>query len=361
MTRLELPTGRAMPEPLRVVHYVNQFFGGVGGEDKASLPPSRKDGAVGPGLALQKALGDRGQVVATLICGDNYANEQINDFLLWAAEQLRDLEPDVLIAGPAFNAGRYGEACGALCAWAGENLHIPTVTGMYRENPGTDQVARMTYVVQTEASAVGMAHAAQRMADLAVKLARGETVGSAREEGYAPRGIRRNVFRERTGAERGLAMLLAKLRGEPFQTEMPVQVYQSVTPAPPLPDLSRATVAIVTEAGVVPMGNPDRIEFIRATKWRKYALNGSDDLREGEFEAVHGGFDNSWTNQDPDRMLGVDVLRQLEREGVIGKLYDHYYVTTGNGTPIEASARFGREIAADLHANGVQAVISPAT
>ncbi len=55
------------------------------------------------------------------------------------------------------------------------------------------------------------------------------------------------------------------------------------------------------------------------------------------------------------------MLRQLETEGVIGKLHDYYYVTTGNGTSIENSARFGREIAADLKANGVHAVVSPAT
>jgi glycine reductase len=346
---------------LRVVHYLNQFFGGIGGEDKAGVGPSRRDDPVGPGVALARALGDQGEVVATLICGDNYANEQSNDLLEWLAQQLAALRPDVLVAGPAFNAGRYGEACGALCAWAAENLKIPTVTGMYRENPGAEQFARMTYVVETDASAASMGRAVAKMAALAVKLGRGETVGSAREEGYVPRGVRRNVFREKTGAERAMALLLAKLRGETFQTELPVQVYAAVTPAPPLADLSNATVAIVTEAGVVPMGNPDRIEFIRATRWKKYSLAGKDDLVAGDFEAVHGGFDNSWTNQDPDRMLGVDVLRQLEREGVIGKLYDYYYVTTGNGTSIESSARFGREIAEDLKANDVRLVVSPST
>jgi glycine reductase complex component B subunit gamma len=132
-------------------------------------------------------------------------------------------------------------------------------------------------------------------------------------------------------------------------------------PPQPVPDLSSATVAIVTEAGIVPQGNPDRLEFIRASKWSKYPIAGKADLQAGEFEAVHGGYDNTWTNQDPDRILAVDVLRQLEVEGVIGKLYDYYYVTTGNGTSIETSTRFGREIAADLQANDVQAVVSPAT
>jgi glycine reductase len=232
---------------------------------------------------------------------------------------------------------------------------------MFAENPGAEQFAGMTYVVQTGPSALSMNDALARMSSMALRLARHRPIGSARVEGYLPRGPRHNVFRERTGADRALSMLLSKLRHEPFFTELPVQVYQSVTPAAPVPDLSVATLAIVTEAGVVPHGNPDHLEFIRASKWRKYSIAGKEDLVGGEYEAVHGGYDNTWTNQDPDRMLPVDVLRQLERERVIGKLYDYYYVTTGNGTSIEASSRFGREIAAELGAAGVQAVVLPAT
>ena len=62
---------------IRVVHYLNQFFGGVGGEDQADLRPRVVEGAVGPGRAIQKALGGRGEVVVTIICGDNYFAENI--------------------------------------------------------------------------------------------------------------------------------------------------------------------------------------------------------------------------------------------------------------------------------------------
>ncbi len=47
-------------------------------------------------------------------------------------------EPDVFIAGPAFNAGRYGVACGTIAEAVQEELGIPVVTGMYEENPGAD-------------------------------------------------------------------------------------------------------------------------------------------------------------------------------------------------------------------------------
>ena len=52
---------------LRVVHYINQFYGGIGGEEKADVKPELREGAVGPGLAINGALGDKGEIVATVI------------------------------------------------------------------------------------------------------------------------------------------------------------------------------------------------------------------------------------------------------------------------------------------------------
>ena len=63
---------------IRVVHYLNQFFAGLGAEAHAGTGPGKKTGAVGPGIALQRALGERAQVAATVYCGDNYANERAN-------------------------------------------------------------------------------------------------------------------------------------------------------------------------------------------------------------------------------------------------------------------------------------------
>ena len=46
--------------------------------------------------------------------------------------------PTSLVAGPAFNAGRYGLACGAVCAAVTEQLGIPAITGLYPEAPAVD-------------------------------------------------------------------------------------------------------------------------------------------------------------------------------------------------------------------------------
>src|SRR5437870_5140515 len=101
---------------LRVVHYVNQFFAGLGGEERASEPPAVRKGFVGPGQVLQRSLGDAAEIVATVSCGDDFFSEHEAAAVATIVEQIRPLAPDLLVAGPAFNSGRYGLACGRLCS-----------------------------------------------------------------------------------------------------------------------------------------------------------------------------------------------------------------------------------------------------
>ena len=165
---------------IKVVHYINQFYAGIGGEEKADIPAELRVGEViGPGQALKAQFGDAAEIVATIVCGDSYFNENIDattaQILAWVKEQGADL----LVAGPAFNAGRYGVACGSVCAAVAEQLGIPTVTGMYIENPGVDMFKDKTYIVPTRNSAAGMRDAVSKLAPLALKLACGEKIGAA--------------------------------------------------------------------------------------------------------------------------------------------------------------------------------------
>jgi betaine reductase len=41
-----------------IVHFLNQFFGGIGGEEKAYIGPEVREGAVGPAKALQLLLAE---------------------------------------------------------------------------------------------------------------------------------------------------------------------------------------------------------------------------------------------------------------------------------------------------------------
>lgn len=346
---------------VRIVHYLNQFFGQIGGEEKADVPPMVKEGPVGPGLALKQALGEDGEIVATVICGDTYFAEHLDEAKAEVVKLIADYNPDVVVAGPAFNAGRYGTACGAVAQGVFETLKKPVVSGMYPENPGVELYSRYAYIVKTGNSAASMRQAVAPMARLAIKLGRGEPVGTPEEEGYLPRGIRKNLFLPERGSKRAVDMLIKKLRGEPFETEYPMPVFDRVPPNPPVKDLSKAKIALVTSGGIVPKGNPDKIESSSASKFGKYDISGVMDLTSETFQTAHGGYDPVYANQDPDRVLPVDVMRELEKEGVIGELHRYYYATVGNGTSVANARRYAQAIAAELKQDGVQAVILTST
>jgi glycine reductase len=345
---------------LRLVHYINQFFGGIGGEDKADTPPSHRAGPVGPGLGLAKALGADAEIVGTLICGDNWFVEHEDEAVATLLEMAAGYGGDVLVAGPAFSSGRYGTACGTLAA-AWEARGRPAVIAMNVNNPGVELFRERVLIVKTGPTAAAMAEALAKLAALAVKRGRGVEPGPADDEGYFPRGVRRLVRLPQDGAERAVDMLLAKLAGAPYRTELPIEGFGTVPPPAPVPDLSRALVALVTESGLVPHGNPDRLETWNASRWFKYPIAGRAGLERGEYEAWHGGCDTAGTNDDPDRAVPLDAARILEKEGIIGRLHDWYYVTTGNMANIKTMARIGAEIAGDLKEQGIQAVVLTAT
>jgi len=346
---------------IKAVHYLNQFFGQIGGEDKADTGPTRRDGAVGPGALFQRILGSEVEIVGTVICGDNYFNERMEQATEAVLSLIEGYGPELVLAGPAFNAGRYGIACGSICEAVERRLGIPAVAGMFPENPAVELYKKSVYLVGTQATTLGMKDAAQKMARLVLKLARGEPVGSPEEEGYIPRGIRKNYFAGETGAARAVEMLLRKIKGEPFITEYPMPIFDRVAPLPPVDRLGEATIALITSGGIVPMGNPDRIESSSASKFGRYDIGGVDRLTPESHETAHGGYDPTYANADPHRVLPLDVVRDLEREGVIGKLYPYYYATVGNGTSVASARTFAHEIAKDLIRDGVQAVIISST
>ena len=156
-------------------------------------------------------------------------------------------------------------------------------------------------------------------------------------------------------------MLLAKLNGKPFTTEYPMPSFDRVEPNPAVKDMAHATVALVTSGGIVPKGNPDHIESSNASKYGEYDITGVNDLTADTYETAHGGYDPSYANQDADRVLPVDVLRDLEKEHVIGKLYNKFYTTVGNGTAVASAKAFAEEIGKKLKEDHVDAVILTST
>ncbi len=260
----------------KVVHYINQFFAGIGGEEKADHKPEVREGVVGPGIGINAALGDDAEIVATVICGDTYFNEHLEEAEAAVLEMVEKYDPDLFIAGPAFNAGRYGVAAGAVTKAVGEKLGIPAVTAMYVENPGADMYKADAYIVKTGNSAATMGQAIPALTSLALKLLKGEEIGTPEEDNYMERGIRVNYFAEKRGSARAVDMLIKKLKGEDFVTEYPMPAFDRVFPNPAVKDITKAKIGLVTSGFIVPKGNPDKIESSSASKYVKYDIYGFD-------------------------------------------------------------------------------------
>ena len=346
---------------IRVVHYINQFFAGVGGEEKAHIAPELRTELPPISVQLQGQLGEEFEVVATVVCGDSYFNENLEKVQVELIDMIKGCDPQLFIAGPAFNAGRYGVAAGTITKAVQDELGIPAVTAMYVENPGTDMFRKEVYILETSDSAAGMRKALPKLAKFAAKLAKGEEILSPKEEGYHERGVRVNFFSEKRGSERAVEMLVKKIKGEEFETEYPMPNFDRVAPNPAVKDISKAKIAIVTSGGIVPKGNPDRIESSSAQRYGKYNISSFDNLTDKDHETAHGGYDPVYANQDADRVVPVDALRALEKEGKIGKLHDFFYSTVGNGTSVMNAKKFAAEIAKDLLDNQVDAVILTST
>ncbi len=341
---------------MRIAHYLNQFFVGLGGEDEAGAGPELRAGAVGPGKRLHALLEPDHEIIATIFCGDDHAAghpEFASDLIARAREEGAEL----VIAGPAFTSGRYGLACARIVSAAAQE-GLPALAAMHADNPGVGEVEGVPVVASGE-TARTMRPSLERLAEAARKVAGGEELTG--EDGRVNPVPRRNRVADHSAAQRAVALLLARLGGDQEASEIPLPSFDQVTPAAPVEDPGEALIALLTEGGFVPAGNPDRLESSRASKWVRYSLEGHDSANAGEFESVHGGFSTQWANAEPNRILPLDVARELEREGAIGGLHAEYFATTGNGTTVADARRFGVEWGAELHQARVQAAILTAT
>lgn len=157
--------------------------------------------------------------------------------------------------------------------------------------------------------------------------------------------------------KRCLDMLLAKYNGKPYQSEVIMEEPEK-SPVPYLGcRLEEATVLLVTDGGLVPKGNPDRMPSTNAGKFGVYSIEGKNNLKAEEYEVSHQGYDTTYVAENPNRLLPVDILRELEEEGRIGKLYDSFISTAGVMTSTEKSTELGKKIAAYVVTHPIDAVL----
>jgi len=347
----------------KAILYINQFFGQIGGEDMADFAPEIREGLVGPAMEFNKQLGDDVEVTHTIICGDNFMGSKTEEAIETILGFLEDKEFDIFFAGPAFRAGRYGSACGHIGKAIKEKFNVPVISSMNDENPGVEMFRKDIYIFKGGASAAAMRKDISSMVNFAKKLLNNEELLPAAEEGYYERGVRHQVWLNPpvNATDRVIDMLLKKVRGEKFETELPIPASDLVPIAAPIKDLSKAKIALATTGGIVPVDNPDRIQSASATRWGKYDVTNLDRLEGGVYKTIHAGFDPAAADANPNVIVPLDALRAYEKEGKIGSIHNYFYTTVGTGTTQGEAARMGREIVADMKAAGVDAVILTST
>jgi len=346
----------------KAVLYINQFFAGIGGEEKADHAPEIREGLVGPGLALKTNL-KNAEITHTIICGDNFMGSNTEEAIETINGFLEGIDFDIFFAGPAFQAGRYGVACGTICKHVENTFGVKTITSMHEENPGVEMFKKDTYIFPGGKSAAAMRKDTKKMGVLGDKILDGETLLEAEKEGFFVRGIRHQVWREdgAEAADRAVEMLIKKMAGEEFVSELPIPKLDRVPVAAPIKDLSKAKIAVVSSGGIVPVDNPDKIQSSSATRWGRYCIAGEASLKSGVYKTIHGGYDNTVANANPNVVVPIDVLRRYEEEGKIGKLHDYFYATVGTGTAEGEAARMAEEMIPYLKEAEVDAIVQIAT
>lgn len=346
----------------KAILYLNQFFGQIGGEDKADFRPEIREGLVGPAMQLDKLL-ENAEITHTIICGDNFMGSNTEEALEIILKELEKKEFDIFLAGPAFQAGRYGVACGHICKAVKEKFGVEVVTSMHEENPGVDMFKKDMYILRGGNSAGKMRSDLKDMASLGNKIINGEEILDAKSEGIFERGKRHQILRsdKTMAADRAIDMLIKKLNGEKFESELIVPKIDRVAIADAIKDMKKAKIALVNTGGIVPVDNPDRIQSASATRWGRYDISNTDSLQSGVYKTIHAGFDPAVADANPNVITPIDVLKKLEKEGEIGSLHEYFYTTVGTGTTQGEASKMANEIIPYLKEADVDAIIMVST
>ena len=166
---------------------------------------------------------------------------------------------------------------------------------------------------------------------------------------------------QRPAPERGVDMLLNKYYHRPYRTEIEMpDVYHASDVLLGKP-LREACIFFLTDGGLVPGGNPDRVAPFCGEKFYVYGLGSGDTLNAAEYEISHQGYDHTAVLGNPNRLVPVDAARNLIRRGVLGDLYPGFISVAGVMTPTRKSVQLGREIADYISACPVDAVVITST
>ncbi len=171
---------------IRVVQFLNQVQAGFGGDERMDIKPQAQNGSTGMGMLLKTMLMKNGaDIIGTIVCGDNYFLQNKEEAIEEILKMIEKFKADVVICGPALNYKRYGECCGYLTEAIENRLNIPAFAAMSKESTGTELFRKKIYIVETpNRGGTGLNSSLRKISNFAIKLGKGESIGSAEEDGY---------------------------------------------------------------------------------------------------------------------------------------------------------------------------------
>jgi len=93
---------------IRIIHFLNQFFSGVGGENKGDAVVDAREEALGSGKRFLILLGYAAEIVVTAYCGDGYLAIHYDEALEDIIQISREHNVRMVVVDPAFASDRYG-------------------------------------------------------------------------------------------------------------------------------------------------------------------------------------------------------------------------------------------------------------
>ncbi len=117
----------------------------------------------------------------------------------------------------------------------------------------------------------------------------------------------------------------------------------------------------LTTGGLVRKGNPDKQVASNATRYYRHSVAELSSLSSKDWEAYHSGYFNHIVNANPNYILPLNFLRDLEAQGVVGGVFAWMYALPGVSTPVATARALGQSIAADLLAGAVRGCLLVAT
>ena len=159
----------------KIILILNHVQAGMGSDEHASLAPSGKKAALGPGQTLLPYLKEHdAEIIATLFCGEQYYLQHQTEVAKKFVGFAKKFQADAVLCGPAMHYPNFGEMAGSLTEILNQK-GIPAVAAMSQENPATDIYKAVVPIVKMpKKGGIGLNESFKNMALLVAEKAKGQ-------------------------------------------------------------------------------------------------------------------------------------------------------------------------------------------